>query len=95
MKANTHKVDPAPEKRAVSGRLSRPVLKFIGGDDASKLALVIVTVEAGDRPTAKELAGMNFVSSAARAAASALVKRAGRQGGTRTGSPRKATVGPR
>jgi hypothetical protein len=51
-------------------------MPVIGGDDASKLALVMVRIAAGDHPTDKQLDDLGFVSGAARQAASALAGRA-------------------
>lgn len=49
--------------------------RFIGGKDASKLALVLMRVESGRRPSAKQLDALAFDDPAARKAAGLVVKK--------------------
>ncbi len=81
MASSGRKVDRRTGKKAVSEHMSRSSYRFVGGEDASKLALVLERVRAGDVPTLAELDALRFESSTARDAAAALVKRVARSGG--------------
>jgi hypothetical protein len=56
--------------------VSRSTYRFIGGKDASKLALVLMRVTSGRRPTVKQLDKLAFEDPAARRAAAHVVKKA-------------------
>jgi hypothetical protein len=58
--------------------------RFIGGKDASKLALVVMRVQSGRVPTAKQLDALAFEDPAARKAAAQV----SRQPSKRASAPR-------
>jgi hypothetical protein len=58
--------------------VNRPTFRFIGGKDASKLALVLMRVRSGQRPTAKQLDALSFEDPVARKAAAGVVNSAKR-----------------
>ncbi len=78
MASSGRKVDRRVAKKAVSERMSRSGYRFVGGEDASKLALVLERVRAGEAPTPKELDALDFESSTARDAAASLVRHVAR-----------------
>lgn len=77
MRPGGGKVDRGAGKRRESGTMSRAGYRFIDGEDASKLSLVLMRLDAGNAPTRKELDELRFSSPVARGAAAALVKKAG------------------
>lgn len=81
MVSSGRKVDRRAGKKAVSEHMSRSGYRFVSGEDASKLALVLERVRAGDAPSPQELDALHFASSTARDAAAALVRRVARSGG--------------
>jgi hypothetical protein len=74
MRASSRRVDQRSSARAVSRVVNRSTYRFIGGKDASKLALVLMRVRSGRRPTAKQLDALSFDDPVARKAAAGIVK---------------------
>jgi hypothetical protein len=75
MRKSGRRIDQRAPARAVSRPVSRPTYRFIGGKDASKLALVLMRMQSGRRPTAKQLDALAFDDPAARKAAGTVVKK--------------------
>ncbi len=89
MASSGRKVDRRPGKKAAS----RSGYRFVGAEDASKLALVLERVRAGDVPNARELDDLHFESATARDAAAELVKHVARSGAEGRPARRRVAAG--